>query len=72
MGHGTRLEPKVEVSPWLLFRQLFNKYTLKVGLNTKSVFYRLDLSVLKDLLKLICGHVCLHFFPSSISQILYG
>lgn len=52
MGHGTRLELKVEISPWLLFKHVFNKYTLKVGLNTKNVLCRLNLSVLKDLFKL--------------------
>lgn len=54
MGHGTRLEAKVEISPWFLFKQIFNTYALKVGLNTKSVLHRLDLSVLKDLFKLKC------------------
>lgn len=48
MGHGTRLKPKVEISCWLLFKCIFNTYTVKMGLNTKSVLYRLDLSVLKD------------------------
>lgn len=50
MGHGTMLKPKVEISPWLLLKRVFNtSYICKVGLKTKAVLYTCDWSVLKDL-----------------------
>lgn len=41
------LEPEVELSPWLLLKHAFNTDTFKVRLNTKSVLYTLDWSVLR-------------------------
>lgn len=35
VGHGTRLEPKVEISSWVLSKHTFNTHTFKVGPNTK-------------------------------------
>ena len=55
MGHGIKLEPRVEMSPWLGFKHTFNRQTFKVGLNPKSVLCRFGLLVLRGLFKLKCN-----------------